>query len=94
MTHKSCYLVLESTHEDWVPGELAHVGLRELPDLRGDGVLLHEGLLGEVELQGVVWGQRDEQPPRQVLGQGVAVVVEEQGVVGQGGHGDADLGKI
>ena len=40
-----------------------------LPHLRGDGVLLHEGLLREVELQRVVRRQRHVQAAGKVLGQ-------------------------
>lgn len=50
--------------------------------------------LGEVELQGVIRGKGNDESPGQVLRQGIAVIVEEQGVVGERGHGDADLGEI
>ena len=63
------YLVGEPAGEDRVPGELAHVARGELPDLRGDGVLLHERLLREVELQRVVRRQGHVQAAGQVLGQ-------------------------
>ena len=52
------------------------------------------GHLGEVELQGVICRQADTQSPRQVLGQRVAVVVEEEGVVAEGRHGDSNLRQI
>ena len=64
------YLVREPAHEYRVPGQLAHVAARHLPDLRGDGVFLHERLLGEVELQGVVGGEGDVQTAGEVLGKG------------------------
>lgn len=50
--------------------------------------------LGEVELEGVIGGEGDHEPPREVLGQGVAVVAEEEAVVAQRGHGDADLRQV
>ena len=34
------------------------------------------------------------QPAGQVLGQGGPVIVQEQGVVGEGGHGDPDLAQV
>ena len=52
-------------------------------DLGGDAVLLHERLLGEVELERVIGGEADVQAARQVLGQRVARVVEEQRVVAE-----------
>ena len=81
----------ETAGEDRVPGQLAEVAAGELEDLRGDAVLLHEGLLGEVELEGVVGGERHVEPPGQVVRERRAVVVEEEGVVGEGRHGDPDL---
>ena len=59
----------EPAGEDRVPGELAHVARGELPDLRGDGVLLHERLLREVELQRVVGREGNVQAAGEVLGQ-------------------------
>ena len=50
--------------------------------------------LGEVELQGVVGGQGHDEAPGQVLRQGVTVVAEEQAVVAEGRHGDANLGQV
>ena len=50
--------------------------------------------LGEVELQGVVGGQRHDEAPGQVLRQGVTVVAEEQAVVAKGRHGDANLSQV
>ena len=44
----------ESRDENRVPGQLAHVTAGHLPDLGGDAVLFHQGLFGEVELEGVV----------------------------------------
>ena len=47
-----------------------------------------------MKLQGVVCRQRDVESARKVVGQGVSVVVEEQGVVAEGGHGYANLCQI
>lgn len=50
--------------------------------------------LSKVELQRVVSTERDAEPARQELRARVAVVVQEQGVVGQGRHGDRDLSQV
>lgn len=47
-----------------------------------------------MHLQGVVRGQGDGQAAREEGGEGVAVVVEEQGVVGEGRHAQPDLGQV
>ena len=49
----------EAALQDRVAGQLAHVARGELPELRGDTVLLDEGLPRVVELQRVVRRQRD-----------------------------------
>ena len=36
--------------EDGVSGDFADIGGGELPDLRGHAVLLHQGLLGQMDL--------------------------------------------
>ena len=63
-------------------------------DLCGDAELLHQRLLGEVELERVVGGEADVEAARKVLGQRVTVVVEEQRVVAERRHGQADLGQV
>lgn len=50
--------------------------------------------LGEVELQRVVRAEGDAETAGEELRQGVAVVVEEEGVVAEGRHGDGDLGQV
>lgn len=50
--------------------------------------------LGEVELERIISGQGDHEPPREVLGQGVAVVAQEEAVVAQRGHGNANLSQV
>lgn len=47
-----------------------------------------------MELQGVVSGQRDHESSGQVLGQRVSMVAQEQAVVAQRRHGDANLGQV
>ena len=61
----------------------------EFPDLSRDAVLLHEGLLGEVELERVIRGQRDVEAAGEVVRERGAGVVQEQRVVGQRRHRDA-----
>ena len=74
-----------------VSGKLAHITAGELPHLGGDAVLLHEGLLGEVELEGVVGGDGDVEASGEVVRQGRAVVRKEEGVVAQWGHCNTHL---
>lgn len=50
--------------------------------------------LGEVELQGIISGQGDHEPAGQVLGERVPVVAEEEAVVAERRHGDANLGQV
>lgn len=50
--------------------------------------------LGEVELQGVIGGEGDHETTRQVLRKGVAVVAEEEAVVAEWRHGNANLGQV
>lgn len=50
--------------------------------------------LSEVELQGVVCGQRDHEASGQVLRQRVPMVAEKQAVIAEGRHGDADLRQV
>ena len=47
-----------------------------------------------MELQGVVSGQRDVESPAEVVGKRAAVVVQEEVVVAQWGHGDAHLSQV
>lgn len=50
--------------------------------------------LGEVKLQRVVCGQRHHEASGQILWQRVAMIAEEQAVVAERRHGDADLGQV
>ena len=60
-------------------------------DLSSYGVLLHERLLGKVELEGVVRGERDVEAAHEVVIQRRAGVLQEQRVVGQRRHRDTHL---
>lgn len=60
--------------------------------LRRHAVLLHQRLLGQVNHDGVVRGQRNREPSCEEHGEGVPVVVQEQGVVGQRAHAQTNLG--
>lgn len=66
------------------------MGVLEGSGARGAPPTAH---LGEVELEGVVGGEGDHEPPREVLGQGVAVVAEEEAVVAERGHSNGNLGE-
>lgn len=50
--------------------------------------------LGEVELERIVSGQRDHESSGQILWQRVAVVAQEQAVVAQRRHGNANLSQV
>lgn len=50
--------------------------------------------LGEVKLQRVICGQRDHEASGQVLGQRVTMVAEEQAVIAERRHCNADLGQV
>lgn len=50
--------------------------------------------LGEVKLQGVVGGQGDHEASGQILWQRVPVVAEEQAVIAERRHGDANLCQV
>ena len=77
-----------------VPRQLAHVGRAEFEDLGRDAVLLHEGFLRVVELEGVVSREGHVEPSAEVLGEGVLLVVEEEAVVAERGDCDADLSEV
>ena len=49
---------------------------------------------GEVELEGIVSGEGDMETTTEVLGEWTAVVVQEQVVVAQWGHGHSNLGQV
>ena len=80
-----------SSLQDRVPSQLTHITAREFPHLGGNAVLLHQRLLGEVELEGVVGGDGDVEASGKVVRQGGAVVGQEEGVVAERAHGDAHL---
>ena len=47
-----------------------------------------------MKLEGVVSGQRDEQASREVVGEGITMVVKEEVVVAEGRHGNPHLGQV
>ena len=47
-----------------------------------------------VELQGIISGEGYQEATGKVFWEGVAVVVQEQRVVAQRGHGDTYLGQV
>ena len=47
-----------------------------------------------MELEGVVRGEGDEEATGEIFGEGVAVIVEEEGVVTEGGHRNPDLSEV
>ena len=54
-------------------------------------VLFYQRLLGEVDLERVICAQADIHPTGKEGGEGVAMVIKEQAVVGQGTHTQAHL---
>lgn len=54
-------------------------------------VLLHQGLLGEVDLQRIICAEAHIHPSGKEGGERIAVVVQEQAVVGQRAHAQAYL---
>lgn len=59
-----------------------------------DTILFDKRLLGEMELKRIVGTQTDIETAVEKHGEGVALIVQEQGVVGQGRHGDTHLGQV
>jgi len=60
-------------------------------DLRCHTILLHQGLLCEVDLQRVICAEAHIHPSGKEGGEWIAVVVQEQTVVGQRAHAQAYL---
>ena len=54
--------------------------------MRSDTILLQQRFLGEVELQRVIRAETDVQPGLEKVGERVAFVSQEQGVVAQRAH--------
>ena len=50
--------------------------------------------LGIVELEGIICGEGYQEAPGKVVWEGIAVVVQKQGVVAQWRHGHAHLGQV
>ena len=83
--------ILVASLQDRVSSQLTHITAGQLPHLGGDAVLLHQGLLGEVELEGVVGRDGHVEASGEVVGQGRAVVREEERIVAQWRHGNTHL---
>ncbi len=79
---------------DTVSGNLAEVCCAQLPHLGSHGVLLDQRFSSEMDLQRVVCRQGHLQASRKELWKGVSVVVQEEGIVGQGAHAQANLGHV
>ena len=54
-------------------------------------VLLHQGLLGQVDLQGVIRAEADAEATSKKGGEWIPVVVQEQAVVAEGAHAQPHL---
>ena len=63
----------------------------ERANLSSHTVLLNQGLLSEVDLQGIIRAQADIHAPGKEGGKRVAVVVQKQAVVGQRAHAQPHL---
>ena len=63
-------------------------------DLSSHAVLFHQGLLGEVDHEGIIRAQAHIHAPSKEGGEGVAVIVQEQAVVGQRTHAQTHLPSI
>lgn len=63
----------------------------ERAHLSSHTVFLDQGLLGEVNLQGIIRAQADIHAPGEEGGERVAVVVQKQAVVGQRAHAQPHL---
>ena len=72
--------------------QLSEASMEQLgADLRCHTVLLDQRLLGEVDLQGVICAEAHVHAPGKEGGERVAMVVQEQAVVGQGAHAQPHL---
>mmetsp|Transcript_28484 Transcript_28484/g.49377 ORF Transcript_28484/g.49377 Transcript_28484/m.49377 type:complete len:458 (+) Transcript_28484:197-1570(+) len=80
--------------QDAAESYLGQIRVRQPIDLAGDGVLLHHGLVGVVELERVVRAQGDVHPVGVELGEGVLDQRQEERVVAQRGDGHAHLCEI
>ena len=87
-------LLGKATHHHTVPGQLTHVTRAQLPHLGRYAVLLHQGLSREVELQRVISGQGHDEASGVELRQRVLVVVQEEGIVAERRHCNANLREI
>ena len=74
-----------------VAAVVQHCASIEKANLSSHTVLLNQGLLSEVDLQGIIRAQADIHAPGKEGGERVAVVVQKQAVVGQRAHAQPDL---
>lgn len=84
----------ESTLIDGVLRKLTHVDRTELVDLGSHRVFFNQRLFRESKLQRVIGGQGHVKPTLEEAGARVLVVRQEQGVVTEGRHRDADLVQV
>jgi len=84
-------LHLEARLQHRVARELAHVRWRESVDLGRDAVLLEQSFARECEHEGVVRRQADVEADAEIARQRIAVVGQEESVVAERRHGDANL---
>mmetsp|Transcript_20301 Transcript_20301/g.56047 ORF Transcript_20301/g.56047 Transcript_20301/m.56047 type:complete len:206 (+) Transcript_20301:451-1068(+) len=87
-------LFAEAALDHGVPGDLAEVHGVEVPDLARDAVFLEQGLLGLMEHERVVRGERYIQATRKVSGERTPVILQKQLVVGAGRHCYAYLSHV
>lgn len=85
---------LKSTLIDGVLGELAHIDGAKLVDLGSDGVFFNQRLFGESKLQRIIGGQGHVEPSLEEAGTGVFVIGQEQCVVTERRHCNADLVQV
>lgn len=84
----------ESTLVDGVLGELTHINRTELVDLGSHRVFFNQRFFRESKLQRIIGGQGHVEPTLEEAGARVLVVRQEQRVVTEGRHGDADLVQV
>lgn len=86
--------VLKPRLQHTVARYFAHVGGAVVPHRAGNPVLFDKRLCGVVELQRVVGGQGEVETAAKEGIEGVIVVMDKQGVVAHGRHGNSDLRKV
>eukprot|EP01137_Pigoraptor_chileana_P027974 Opistho-2@11329 len=87
-------ILLKPTLPDAAHGEFTHIARRQLPHLRRDAVLFNERLLGHVEHERIIRGERHVEAARKVFRHWIPLETEEERVVAEGAHGNAHLRQI